>query len=130
MSAAIYDSDYVLKITNLRSSYTTEEKPRFRVYTRKKNWQPNIYTVAKNAAPINIIENSYYKITRESDNLDVVDYGTGSVSHTRLSYDMSGSYFDLDMSLLETGYSYVVSLVFKLDGVYKEQNEKFKFRVE
>jgi len=130
MSAANYDSDYVLKITNLRSSYTTEEKPRFRVYTRKKNWQPNIYTVAKNAAPINIIENSYYKITRESDNLDVVDYGTGSVSHTRLSYDMSGSYFDLDMSLLETGYSYVVSLVFKLDGVYKEQNEKFKFRVE
>ena len=100
------------------------------MYTRKKNWQPNIYTVAKNAAPINIIENSYYKITRESDNLDVVDYGTGSVSHTRLSYDMSGSYFDLDMSLLETGYSYVVSLVFKLDGVYKEQNEKFKFRVE
>jgi hypothetical protein len=130
MSAANYDSDYVLKITNLRSSYTTEEKPRFRVYTRKKNWQPNIYTVAKNAAPINIIENSYYKIARESDNLDVVDYGTGSVSHTRLSYDMSGSYFDLDMSLLETGYSYVVSLIFKLDGVYKEQNEKFKFRVE
>tara|TARA_B100000214_G_scaffold375056_1_gene359840 strand:- start:7109 stop:9772 length:2664 start_codon:yes stop_codon:yes gene_type:complete len=130
MSAANYDSDYVLKITNLRSSYTIEEKPRFRVYTRKRNWQPNIYTVARNAAPINIIENSYYKITRESDNLDVIDYGTGSVNHTRLSYDMSGSYFDLDMSLLETGYSYMVSLVFKLDGVYKEQNEKFKFRVE
>ena len=130
MAAANYDSDYVLKITNLRSSYTTEEKPRFRVYTRKRNWQPNIYTVAKNTAPINIIENSYYKITRESDNLDVIEYGTGSVNHTRLSYDMSGSYFDLDMSLLETGYSYVLSLVFKLDGVYKEQNEKFKFRVE
>jgi hypothetical protein len=43
---------------------------------------------------------------------------------------MSGSYFDLDMSLLEPGYSYEISLVFKLNGTYKEQNEKFKFRVE
>jgi len=34
------------------------------------------------------------------------------------------------MSLLEPGYSYEMSFVFKLDGVFKEQSEKFKFRVE
>ena len=130
MVASDHDSEHVLKITNLRPEYTTAEKPRFRLYTRKKNWQPNIYNVAKNSAPIDIVENSYFKIIREADSLEAIGYGTGSLNHTRLSHDMSGSYFDLDMSLLEPGYSYEVSFVFKLDGTFREQSEKFKFRVK
>ena len=129
-TAANYDSDYVSKITNLKSVYANEERPRFRLYTRKRNWQPNIYNVASNSAPISIGKDAYYKIDRESDGLNVISYGTGSLQYTKMSYDMSGSYFDLDMSLLDSGYSYEISLVFKLDGVYKEQNEKYKFRVE
>jgi len=130
MAASNQDLEHVIKITNLRGAYTIAEKPRFRVYTRKRDWQPNIYSVAKNSAPIDIVENSYFKIVRESDSLEAIGYGTGSLNHTRLSHDMSGSYFDLDMSLLEPGYSYEMSFVFKLDGVFKEQSEKFKFRVE
>jgi hypothetical protein len=130
MIASDHDSEHVLKITNLRPEYTTAERPRFRLYTRKKNWQPNIYNVAKNSAPIDIVENSYFKIVREADSLEAIGYGTGSLNHTRLSHDMSGSYFDLDMSLLEPGYSYEVSFVFKLDGTFREQSEKFKFRVK
>jgi len=129
-TAANYDSDYVSKITNLKSVYSKEERPRFRLYSRKRDWQPNIYNVASNVAPTTIVKGSYYKIDRESDGLTVISYGTGSLEYTKMSYDMSGSYFDLDMSLLDPGYSYEISLVFKLDGVYKEQNEKYKFRVE
>ncbi len=43
---------------------------------------------------------------RLADNLEVISYGTGSDLETQLSYDVSGSYFDLDMSLLEPGYMY------------------------
>jgi hypothetical protein len=41
---------------------------------------------------------------RVSDNLEVIPYGTGSVMHTGLSYDVSGSYFDLDINALEADY--------------------------
>ena len=122
---------YLTSITNLKSSYRKDEQATFRIYTRDKNWQPNIYTVATNTAPVNTIRNAYYKITRPSDNMTVINYSTGSTpSYSSLSYDVSGSYFDLDMSILEPNYLYEISFLYK-DGLdYVEQKEKFKFRVD
>jgi hypothetical protein len=64
------------------------------------------------------------------DNKEVVAYGTGSLNHTRLSYDVSGSYFDFDMSLLESDYLYGIKFLYYYNGEYQEQKEVFKFRVE
>jgi len=137
----IYDLDaqdyspsnrYVISCTNLKAIYYPEEQARFRFFTRKKDWSPTIYTVATSFIPSEIIESASYKLVRVSDNLEVIPYGTGSLLHTGLSYDVSGSYFDLDMNLLEAGYSYQMKLSF-YDGAtnsWKEQSETFKFRVE
>ena len=137
----IYDLDsqdynpsnrYVVSCTNLKAIYYPEEQARFRFFTRKKDWSPTIYTVATSFIPSEIIESASYKLVRVSDNLEVIPYGTGSLLHTGLSYDVSGSYFDLDISLLEAGYSYQMKLNF-YDGAtnsWKEQSETFKFRVE
>lgn len=137
----IYDLDsqdynpsnrYVVSCTNLKAIYYPEEQARFRFFTRKKDWSPTIYTVATSFVPSEIIESASYKLVRVSDNLEVIPYGTGSLLHTGLSYDVSGSYFDLDMNLLETDYSYQIKLNF-YDGAtnsWKEQPETFKFRVE
>ena len=137
----IYDLDaqdyspsnrYVISCTNLKAIYYPEEQARFRFFTRKKDWSPTIYTVATSFIPSEIIESASYKLVRVSDNLEVIPYGTGSLLHTGLSYDVSGSYFDLDMNLLETNYSYQIKLSF-YDGAtnsWKEQPETFKFRVE
>jgi hypothetical protein len=137
----IYDLDaqdyspsnrYVISCTNLKAIYYPEEQARFRFFTRKKDWSPTIYTVATSFIPSEIIESASYKLVRVSDNLEVIPYGTGSLLHTGLSYDVSGSYFDLDMNLLETDYSYQIKLSF-YDGAtnsWKEQSETFKFRVE
>ena len=76
-----------------------------------------------------IVDNVYYKITRASDNLTVVSYGTGSVNHTRLSYDASGSYFDFNMSMLESSYAYEINFVYLINGSYVEQPETFRFNV-
>ena len=51
-------------------------------------------------------------------------------SEVNLSYDISGSYFDLDMSLLEKDCAYYVKLVYYVNGKYSEQPEAFKFRIE
>ena len=125
-----FDQRYISKVTNLRSTYDKGEKVRFRLYTRQKDWSPTIYTVANRAIETNIIDNTYYRFTRLSDNLEVIPFGTGSLNHTRLSYDVSGSYFDLEMDLFDTDTVYELSFAYLINGSYVEQPERFRFRVE
>jgi hypothetical protein len=122
--------NYVTNITNLKRAYDKDELARFRLFTRLRNWDPTIYTVASTKIQNYQVEDAYYKVYRVVDNYDVIEYGTGSLSQTRLSYDVTGSYFDLDMKLLEPGYLYGVKFVYNSNGSYQEQPETFKFRVE
>ena len=125
-----FDQRYVSKVTNLRAAYDQGEKVRFRLYTRQKDWSPTIYTVASSDIETSIIDNTYYRFTRVSDNLEVIPFGTGSLNHTRLSYDTSGSYFDLEMNLFDTDTVYELSFAYLINGSYVEQPERFRFRVE
>jgi len=125
-----FDQKYVSKITNLRPYYSNQETVRFRLYTRQKDWSPTNYTVATSNIDTSIVEDVYYKIARIPDNLSVVAYGTGSVNHTRLSYDVSGSYFDFKMNMLDNDTAYEISFVYLINGNYVEQPDKFRFRVE
>lgn len=121
---------YISKITNLKPIYDTDELARFRLYVRQKDWNPTIYTKATTNIETEIIEDAYYKVFRVVDELEVIPYGTGSLNHTRLSYDASGSYFDLNMDLLQPDYAYAIKFVYHVNGAYHEQQELFKFRVE
>ena len=77
-------------------------------------------------------ESGSYRITRVIDGYEAISYGTGSELHTQLSYDVSGSYFDIDVSMLEPGYSYEIHLAYYNGsvGAWVEQPHTFKFRVE
>ena len=134
---------YTTKITNLKPSYHPDENIKLRLYIRDKNWNPNIYTVANRELQTETIENAYYKVVREADDLVAIPYGTGSrrvdVSNkahlddpkfTRLSYDVSGNYFDLNMSLMEPGYMYKIKFMYDVGDSLREQKESFKFRVD
>ena len=130
---------YVVNINNLKPSYDSDETARLRIFTRLKNWNPTIYTKATAKVENYIIEDIYFKINRTFDDENIIPYGTGSStpeavgangSYTRLSYDISGSYFDLDMSMLEAGYMYYVQLAYYNNNSYKQFNQTFNFRVE
>ena len=125
-----FDQRYVSKITNLRSSYSRRETTRIRLYVRSKDWSPTIYSVSSNNIQTSIIDDAYYRIIRLSDSFEVIPYGTGSLNHTRLSYDTSGSYFDLKMDLFDTDEVYEMSFAYVINGSYVEQTERFRFRVE
>jgi hypothetical protein len=123
---------YVVNIKNLRSKYFSEEEARFNVYARNKNWSPTIYTVASTEIENTIISSASYRVYRVFDGYNAIPHGTGSDLQTLLSYDVSGNYFNLDMSLLEPGYEYGIKLAF-YDSQRKswiEQDQKFLFRVE
>ena len=124
--------EYVTKITNLRPSYSSKEVARFRTYIRNKDWCPTIYTVARKDAETTSLDSGSYKVFRLVDELEVISYGTGSDLHTLMSYDISGNYFDLDMSMLEAGYGYGIRFSYYNGSVgdWVEQPEIFKFRVE
>ena len=131
-SATAPDNTFASNITNLKNVYRGDETARFRVYTRQKDWSPTIYTKATAQAEVNIVESGSYEIYRVVDDLKVIPYGTGSTLHTQMSFDAAGSYFDLDMEMLEKGYMYGIKLAFYNNSVgsWVEQPETFKFRVE
>ena len=117
---------YVTNITNMKSVYSSDETARFKLYCRLKDWNPTIYTVASKEIESDIIETAYFRIVRVVDEEVVIDYG----EHTMLSYDKTGNYFDLNMELLESDYSYRVELQYDIEGNPQQQPETFKFRVE
>ena len=121
---------YVTTITNLVSEYSNNDLVRLRLFTRLKDWSPTIYSVASKEIENSFVQDAYWKVYREIDSYDVVAYGTGSEKQTKLSYDTSGSYFDLDMRLLEPKYSYGIKFLYYINGAYEEQPEVFKFRVK
>ena len=125
------DSKYVLSLTNNNHEYHKTQTARFKLYTRLKNWSPNLYTVAQSKPENLIIDDALYKVFRVSDNLTIIDYGSGSTKHTQLSYNVSGNYFDLDMSTFEPNYQYGIKFSFYNTYLssYVEQPYTFKFRV-
>ena len=140
-------TEYVTTIVNLKPVYSSKERARFRLFTRTKNWCPTIYTKAGTNVEITTPESSSYSLYRIIDDLEIISHGTGSRkrnsyrstksvyaddNETVLSFDMSGSYFDLDMDMLEPGYAYGIKFSYYNGGVgsWVEQSERFKFRVE
>ena len=121
--------DFIIKVKNLKPEYSSDEITRLRVYSRDKNVKANIYTVATSESPINIVDNMYYSVKRASDGFVVIPYSTGSVEYSKLSYDSSGSYFDLDMSLFQRDRGYELSFLYKDGNLYRKLREVFKFRV-
>ena len=122
---------YKTNITNLQAEYGTTDTAHLRVFVQDKNFQATVYTIASTAVEPTIIEKMYYKVQRFVDEEVVINYGTGSgdLGYTQLSYDSAGNYFDLDMSIFESDFSYQISFLINDAGNYYELKDKFKFRV-
>lgn len=123
---------YVLSMPNLQKEYYNFQTARMRLYIREKNWSPSIYSKVNSHIPSSIIPSASYRVFRVSDGHEVISYGTGStLAYTGISYDKSGSYYDIDMSLFEKDYLYGIKYAFKDEnsGTYYEQPYTFKFKV-
>ena len=123
---------YYINITNIKDHYRNDEVARMELYIRDRNWSPTVYTKANEDIENTNIQSASYRVFRVIDALECVPYGTGSELETSLSYDVSGNYFDFDMSLLEAGYEYGFKFAFYDNSLktWKEQPYVFKFRVE
>ena len=125
------NTKYIISLTNNKKEYYKDEIANINVFVRPKDWSPNIYTVAQSTVTNTIIEEIHYKVERSVDNLIVVDYQTGSIKNTQLSYNDDGNYFNFDMAILEPGYEYKFKFATYEDyrQTYVEQPYEFKFKV-
>jgi hypothetical protein len=125
------NSKYIISLTNHKQKYHKDEIANINVFVRPKDWSPNIYTVAQSTVTNTIIEEIHYKVERTADSLIVVDYATGSIKSTQMSYNDDGNYFNFDMSILEPGYEYRFKFASYEDyrKTYREHPYEFKFRV-
>ena len=140
-------TEYVTSIVNLKPAYSRNEKARFRTFTRTKDWSPTIYNKATTDVEMTIPDSASFSVYRIIDDLEVISHGTGSRkrddlrgnkgvyaddNETVMSFDVSGSYFDINMDMLEPGYAYGIKFSYYNGGLgsWVEQPERFKFRVE
>ena len=102
--------------------------------TRKVTWAASLGDRSENAdyqynkKKLREIDRRVRYLRKCLENLKVVDYDTVNNS-TKLSYDVSGSYFTLNTSLLEEDYQYEIRFKSYYDSFSKEFAEKFRFRV-
>jgi len=131
-STFVDNPTYYMNITNLRPQYRRNETARFNLFVRHKNWSPTIYTVADSNIESTTIQSASYRIYRVLDGYEALPYQTGAMKASELSYDISGNYFDVDMNLLEGGYSYGIKFAFYDNDIqsWVEQPALFKFRLE
>lgn len=123
-------NEYSVTIKNIKQAYRRGELARFHLFIRDRDINLNSYTSLASRSSGYIAEDMYFKICRVVDNYEVIPYGNGTTNHTRLSFDKNGNYFDLDTSLLESGYSYILKFIIYYANEYHEVKDSFKFRVE
>lgn len=124
------DEEYIINLTNLKSKYQPNDNATINIYSRLKNWNPTIYTVASSNIETKTIKNLFYKVFRVEDDLTIFDYSTGSIAYTKTSYDKNGNYFKIDMSLLEPDFAYGLKFAVYDGNELKELRQTFKFRVD
>lgn len=126
-----YTPKYVFAVSNKNQDYYHDQIHRIRLYAREKNWSPNIYTTATTVPNSLVFNSASYQVSRVVDSKVVIPYNTSSTQATRLSYDVSGNYFDLDCSMLQPNYQYGIKFsIYDPDTLtYEEQPFTYNLRV-
>ena len=118
---------YFVNITNMRSTYKTTEKFRFRLFI--ENFTKNVITVKTPLENTGVIVDSCYYRVRDFESDDVII--PFHVPGTQTSNDSTSHYFDLYMSALPKGRTYTFD--FKIVNKGQEiiiNDVAAKFRVE
>jgi hypothetical protein len=94
------------RVRNTSNEYNVEDVVDFEVFFRKKNHTSPVLTSASLGVAPHIVEQGYYAIENDATRDRIIDFGTGSLQHTRMSYDGNGNRFRFYMNNLSAGNVY------------------------
>jgi hypothetical protein len=124
------DSDVIVNVTNLRGTYRAEEKTRMRLFVRPRDYNPAVVMTASLGPQGVVVDPAYYRVENDRTGEVVIPYGTGSnPESTRLSYDSSGSYFDMWMRNLPPGNAYRLLFILGSSSDHRVVDQDLIFRV-
>lgn len=126
---ALPQSTLTARVRNLRTEYQPEDVVRFEVLFRRRPGTLPVRQTASISPTIHICERAYYAIENDATRERVVPFGTGSLQHTRLSYDANGNYFRFFMRNLHSGNVYRIILLVDENGRKEIIDPGLKFKV-
>ncbi len=123
-----YDN-VVVNLPNLKV-YRPGEKTIIRVFAREKDYRPALQTHAStNPDPI-FMKNAYYQIINSETEEVLVDFSTGSLKYSKLSYDENGNYFKFWSSALKPEYLYKIKILSDFNNQMFVFDNSFTFKIE
>jgi hypothetical protein len=120
---------YSVNMSNLKNQYESDETTQLRLHVRPFDYNPSVISSGSTVGTTYAMANAYYRITNDITDDIVVPFGTGSIKFTRLSYDVSGNFFDFEMRNLPAGNLYRLSFMFEVSGKKNIIDSGFKFKV-
>lgn len=125
-----YDYDnLVVNLPNIKS-YRPNEKVVIRVFAREKMYRPALASVAHIEPTPIYIKNGYYQIINAETEEILVDFSTGSLKYSKLSYDKDGNYFRFWTSSLAPEYEYKIKILAEFNNQSFVFDDSFKFKIE
>ncbi len=106
----------LLKIINARSTYTSRDKVRFRLFVRDYNDELNTPVKTTYKTKSVVLQEVYYRV-RDADSGDILIPYEKNKNGTRLSSDSEGMFFDFYMYNLFPGRVYTFDFFVKDRGV-------------
>jgi hypothetical protein len=118
-----------LNIPNL-NTFTYGTKNIIRVFARQKDYRPALASYAgQNPEPI-FLKDAYYQIQDAETEEIVVDFSTGSLKYSKLSYDKDGNYFILRTDSLRPEYIYKVKILMNWADQIQIFDKNLLFKIE
>lgn len=119
---------WVVNVRNIKNEYDTRESARMRLYVRPLDYNPAVVSTASYDRNGCVMTDAYYRIINDRTGQQVIPFGTSS-GETKLSYDASGNFFDVQLAALAPLRVYRLSFMFFVSGSSELVDSSFKFKV-
>lgn len=124
--------DLRFNIVDLKSTYTTDETPKIRLFVRERNLANEPVRIPIKL-PSQIVHKAYYQI-KDTNSLNILipfsDVLSTPNDSTRLSIDSNGMYFSFPVSVLPRGRTYTIDISYYDRGERRIYESNTAFRVQ
>ncbi len=120
---------YYVSVPALQDTYSLGQKVRLGLFIRPHDYNPARVLTSSLDSHGDVMLRGYYQITNDRTDEVVVPFGTGSLDHTRLSFDQNGNYFDMYTNVLSPGNVYRINFLLYFDGQRQLIDRDLKFKV-
>lgn len=124
-----YD-DLQITLSNLKAIYKQGEKAIIRVFGRKKDYAPAIKKSGSIESSPLFFKDAYYSLLNANTEEVIIDFSTGSLKYSKLSYDKNGNYFMLWTEGLAEESLYKIQILVNYNNQKLIFDKNWIFKVE